>query len=58
MFEKMIVNLAKDYMKRHEVKIKDVSLGDLLVIRFDGEHKVLQEMFEYLTEFKKEVENE
>lgn len=58
MFEKMIVNLAKDYMKRHEVKIKDVSLGDLLVIRFDGNHKVLKEMFEYLTEFKKEVENE
>lgn len=56
MFEKMIVNMAKMYMKRYKVKIKDVSLGDLLVVRFDGEHKVLKEMFEYLTEFKKEVE--
>lgn len=58
MFEQMIVNMAKMYMKTHKVKIKDVFLGDLLVIRFEGEHKVLNEMLKYLLTFKEEVENE
>lgn len=61
MFEKMIVNLAKDYMKKYGVKlieVKQISLADYanLTVAFEGKKEVITQMCDYLNQFKKEVE--
>jgi hypothetical protein len=63
MFEQMIMNMAKTYMKKYNVKlieVRQISIADTanLTVAFEGKKEVITQMRDYLNKFKKEVEND